>query len=182
MNKFFILLMYLSTTALQADITKKLYNLYQSGAYEESCAIGRNFFTKMQHDENFVSIYAFSCLKSDQIDRLNGPIMALSQTQESRANSSYFAMLVMQKKLLMQALYDNKEFNALNFPSSSHLLSKIFRFYCKDPQRETSIKTYVDPSNTRIIYKLYATESNERKTLAIDEFYDNILTMHHVYN
>lgn len=182
MNKFFILLVCLSTSVIHADITKKLYNLYQSGAYNESCTIGRNFFTKLQYDENFLSIYAFSCLKSDQIDRLNGPIMALNQTLEARANSSYFAMLVMQKKLLMQAIYDNKEFNALDFPTSSHLISKICRFYCKDPQRETSVKTYLDPSNSRVMYKLYATESNGRKTLAIDEFYDNILTMHHVYN
>ncbi len=181
MNKLLLLCCF-HITLVQADITQQLYKLYQSGAYEQGCATGRNYFQKMQYNENFVSLYAFSCLKSDQIDRLNGPIMALNQTQESRSNASYFAMLTMQKKLLMQAVYDNKPFATLHFPTSSHLLSKIFHFYCKDPKLGTSVKTYHDPSDSRQTYKLYPAESNGRKTLAIDEFYDNILTMHHVYN
>jgi hypothetical protein len=107
--------------------------------------------------------------------------MLLDQTKEARANASYFSMLVMQKKLLMQSLYDNTPLQSLKFPTSSHLLSRIFILYVKNPQSETTIKEYVESSNPRISYKLYTAELNKHKTVAIDEYYDKILTVHHVY-
>jgi hypothetical protein len=87
----------------------------------------------------------------------------------------------MQKKLLLQALYDNYPLKSLKFPTSSHLISKLFTLYCNHPQPGNSIKEYNDFTNNRISYKLYPTQLNGRKTIAIDEYYDKILTLHHVY-
>lgn len=167
--------------SLHADIPAKMYQLYQKGEYTESCNLGLLHFKKFEFNEAYVSIYAFSCLKADQIDRLNTPIMVLSQSSEARANASYFSMLVMQKKLLLQGLYDNYSLKSLKFPTSSHLISKLFSLYCNHPQPENSIKEYNDSTNSRISYKLYLTQLNGRKTIAIDEYYDKILTLHHVY-
>lgn len=164
-----------------ADIPSQMYTLYQKGDYSASCDLGLLHFKQFQSNEAHLSLYAFSCLKADQIDRLNTPLMLLNNTKEARANASYFSMLVMQKKLLMQSLYDNTSLKSLKFPTSSHLLSKIFAFYLNDPQSSTTIKEYIDPSNPRISYKLYTTALNGHHTLAIDEYYDKILTLHHVY-
>ncbi|HLD23661.1 MAG TPA: hypothetical protein VJA83_06930 [Sulfuricurvum sp.] len=174
---FFVLL----TASSLADSNQRLFNLYQQGNYLEACNLGRQGFPYHQADEPYVSLYAFSCLKADLIDRLAGPIMTLNQTKESRANAAYFSVIVMQKKLLLQALYDNKPIKNLKFPTSSYLLSKVFDLYLINPQPTQFIKEYKDPTNIRASYKLYATETNGRKSIAIDEYYDKILTFHHVY-
>lgn len=166
---------------LHADTPTKMIHLYQEGAFLEACTMGMRHFKELESNEAHLSLYAFSCLKADQIDQLNAPILLLNQSTEARTNASYFSMLVLQKKLLMQALYDNYSLKSLKLPTSSHLLSKIFTLYSKDPQSQNSIKEYSDPSNPRTTYKLYTTQSNGRKTVAIDEYYDKILSVHHVY-
>ncbi|MFH0710831.1 MAG: hypothetical protein V2A75_11545 [Pseudomonadota bacterium] len=179
--KLFLLMLFMLLNILNADTAAKMYQLYEKGEYIASCNLGLQHFKEFESNENYVSLYAFSCLKADQIDRLNTPLMRLSQSIEARANASYFSMLVMQKKLLVQALYDNLSLKSLKFPTSSHLLSKIFTLYCNNPQTENTIKVYSDLANNRITYKLYPILSNGRKTIAIDEYYDKILTLHHVY-
>ncbi|MBV5321877.1 MAG: hypothetical protein JZU62_09325 [Sulfuricurvum sp.] len=159
-----------------------MFELYQQRNYLQACDLGKQGFQYHLSDEAYISLYAFSCLKADVIDRLAGPIMVLNQTKEARANSSYFSVIVMQKKLLMQSLYDNKPLQSLKFPTSSHLLSKVFDWYLKDPQSNQFVKEFKDPSDTHSSYKLYTTtEINGRKSIAIDEYYDKILTFHHVY-
>ncbi len=164
-----------------ADTNQKLFDLYQKGMYTEACNYGYSIFAHNVHNEPFISLVGFSCLKADQIDRLSPVMSALSQSPDARANSAYFALIVMQKKLLMQALYDNKAIINLKFPTNSHLLSRVFQFYVKNPQINESIKEYQDPNNPRQSFKLYTTQINGRKSLAIDEYYDKILTLHHVY-
>lgn len=178
---YFFLIPLILTTTLMADIPTQMYQLYQKGDYASSCNMGLQHFKKFESNEADVLLYAFSCLKADQIDRLNAPIAILNRSSEARSNASYFSMLVLQKKLLIQALYDNYPLKSLKLPTSSHLLSKCFSFYQKDPQTQNSIKEYTDPLNPRASYKLYTTELNGIKTIAIDEYYDKILTLHHSY-
>jgi hypothetical protein len=179
--KKFILLGFLIVSSLFADVPNQMIRLYQKGAYLESCALGIENFKQIQPNEDYVSLYAFSCLKADQIDRLNTPIKTLNQGVEARANASYFSLLVLQKKLLSQALYDNYPLKSLKLPTSSHLLSKIFDLYCKNPQASDTIKEYKDPLNPRQTYKLYTVQIETYKTFAIDEYYDRILATHHIY-
>lgn len=181
MKFLLIITLFLLTIPLAADNKQKLFDLYQQGEYLKACDLGLKGLSHFKADENYVSLYAFSCLKADIVDRLATPITLLHQTKESRANASYFSLILLQKKLLMQALYDNKPITNLTFPTSSYLLSKLFDFYLKDPQPNRLIKEYTDSADTRLSYKLYTTVSNGRKSIAIDEYYDKILTFHHVY-
>ena len=180
MKLFFVFLVSLFCT-LHADVSQKLYDLYQKGEYSEGCEYGHKFFSQFNQNEAFVSLLGFSCLKADQIDRLAPVITALHETPDARANSAYFALLLMQKKLLMQALYDNKPIVNLKFPSSSHILSKVFDLYLKNPKPADIVKEYQDPLTPRQSYRLYTTEINGKKSVSIDEYYDKILTLHHVY-
>jgi hypothetical protein len=177
----FILLFLGLLVSIHANTPSKMLQLYQKGEYNLACDFGANNLPLIENNEAHLSLYAFACLKADRIDRLNTPIILLNQTPEARANASYFSMLVMQKKLLLQSLYDNTSLKSLNFPISSHTLSRVFGFYVKSPQIGKNIKEYIDPSNHRTSYKLYATEFNGKKTIAIDEYYDKILTIHHIY-
>ena len=176
---FALLLFFLN--CLYADVNQKLFDLYQKGMYVEACNYGYSLFAKQEHNEPFISLVGFSCLKSDQIDRLSPVMSVLAQTSEARANSSYFALIVMQKKLLMRALYDNQPLQNLKFPSSNHLISKVFDLYIQNPKKSDIIKEYQDPINPRQSYRLYTTQVNGLKSVAIDEYYDKILTIHHVY-
>jgi hypothetical protein len=173
--------MFILINVAQADTSMQMYQLYQKGEYDSACNLGLQHFKKFENNEPYVSLYAFSCLKADQIDRLNIPLISLGQSSEARANASYFSMLIMQKKLLLQALYDNYPLKSLRLPTSSHLLSKLFVLYCNNPQIQNSIKEYSDSTNPRISYKLYTVQANGHNTIAIDEYYDKILTVHHVY-
>lgn len=179
--KFLVFFSMVLIYSLSADTRHRLFDLYQQGNYLQACNLGQQGFAYHQNDEAYISLYAFACLKADKIDRLAGPITLLNQTKESRANSAYFSVLLMQKSLLMEALFDNKPIHNLKFPTSTHLISKIFDLYLKNPQPSQSIKEYADLSDTRLSYKLYTTEAAGRKSIAIDEYYDKILTTHHVY-
>jgi len=181
MKTFLLLLALLFSLPSFADVKHKMYELYQQGKYLSACNTGLQSFSQYQEDEAYLSLYAFACLKADQIDRLAAPIMRLNQSEEARTNAAYFAVIVMQKKLLMQGLYDNKPIKNLQFPTSEHILSKLFDLYLKNPQPGQLIKEYQDPLNIRLTYKLYTTENNGRKSISIDEYYDKILTIHHTY-
>ncbi|MDD2367792.1 MAG: hypothetical protein PHQ90_00740 [Sulfuricurvum sp.] len=179
--KFIFIFLLLLSHHLYADVNQKLFELYQKGMYTEACNYGYNFFAQNEHNEPFVSLVGFACLKADQIDRLSPVMSILSQTPDARSNSAYLALIVMQKKLLMRALYDNQPLQNLKFPTSSYILSKVFDLYVQNPKKNDIIKEYPDPINSRQAYKLYTTEVNGKKSIAIDEYYDKILTNHHVY-
>jgi hypothetical protein len=179
--KFFIFIFILLSHYLYADVNQKLFELYQKGLYTEACNYGYSVFARNEQNEPFVSLVGFACLKADQIDRLSPVMSILSQTPDARSNSAYFALIVMQKKLLMRALYDNQPIQNLKFPTSTHVLSKVFALYVQNPKKNDIIKEYQDPMNVRQSYRLYTTQINEQKSIAIDEYYDKILTVHHVY-
>lgn len=180
MKKFFLFTLF-SCLVLYADVPTQMVHLYQKGAYYDVCSLGNLNFKKLQSTEKFVSLYAFACLNADQIDRLSLPVTALNETSEARANASYFSLIVLQKKLLIQALYDNYTMKSLKLPTSSHLLSRIFDYYGKNSQPGNAIKEYSDHANPRQTYKLYTIQIDTYKTFAIDEYYDKILVRHHVY-
>ena len=179
--KNFFLLMISTCLILHADIPSQMFMLYQKGAYYDACSIGKKNWNKIITSEKYVSLYAFSCLNADQIDRLSFPVTVLNETPESRANASYFSLLVLEKKLLIQALYDNFPIKSLQLPNSSNIISRIFDYYSKNPQLGNTIKEYTDITNPRQTYKLYTVQIDTYKTFAIDEYYDKILTKHHVF-
>ncbi len=94
MKNVFLLL--ISSIIIFADVKDDMFNLYQNEKYEDVCNLGHQWLDKNIRDEEFVSLYAFSCLKSDYIDRLSVPIAVLKFSQESRSNSAYFSVILMQ--------------------------------------------------------------------------------------
>ena len=56
-----IVLLSLLFTFSFADIKVSLYHLYQDKQYDEACQEGLKVFNQYRQDEEFVSLYAFSC-------------------------------------------------------------------------------------------------------------------------
>ncbi len=179
MKIFLILLLSLS---LYADIKQDMFNLYQNEKYEKVCSIGFDNFKKHNKDEKFISLYAFACLKSDFIDRLAIPVALLKHSRESRANSAYFSVILMQKKLLYHALVDNYNISALKLPTTDYVLSKVFDFYTKLGAHDSrAFYLFEDANDKKLTYKLYLTQDSKLNKIVIEEFYDTITIKRHVY-
>ncbi|MFT7003291.1 MAG: hypothetical protein ACJAWW_000637 [Sulfurimonas sp.] len=177
-----ILLILLFTLGLYADVKQNMFNLYQNKKYQDVCNIGFDNFKKNKKDENFVSLYAFSCLKSDYIDRLAIPVALLKFSPEARSNSAYFSIILMQKKLLYHALIDNYDLTALNLPTTDYVLSKVFDYYSKLGVHKARVYyLFEDKDDKKLTYKLYLEKDRKLNKIVIEEFYNTVMLTRHVY-
>ncbi|WP_373070493.1 hypothetical protein [Sulfurimonas sp.] len=177
-----IIYLLLLSTILFADVKDDMFNLYQNEKYEDVCNLGHSWLDSNIRDEEFVSLYAFSCLKSDYIDRLSIPISVLKFSKESRSNSAYFSVILMQKKLLYHALVDNYDLSKLHLPSTDYILSKVFDLYSKLGTHERrNVYFFNDEENPRVNYKLYLVQDDKLSKIVIEEFFDKISIQRHVY-
>jgi hypothetical protein len=176
------LLFLLLTFNLYAGVKQNMFNLYQNKKYESVCSMGFDNFNSNIKDEEYVSLYAFACLYSDNIDRLAVPIAILKFSKEARANSAYFSVILMQKKLLFHALNDNYNLSALKLPTTDYVLSKVFDLYSQLPQHQRrAFYLFDDPYDSKLTYKLYLMKDNKLSKMVIEEYYDTISIKRHVY-
>ncbi len=167
---------------LTADDKARLYKLYNKGAYEEVCNQGFKLFRKNRYDEAFISLYAFSCLNSDYLDRLATPIVMLKYSKDARANAAYLAAILMKKKLLYHALLDGYDVSHVVLPASSYILSKVFDLFTKNRTKPTDgIYTLIDESDPKTSYQLYLDQSQKVAKIVIEEYYNSILKQRHIY-
>lgn len=167
---------------IYANTKQNMLNLYQNHKYEQVCNIGYDNFMKNKKDVQYISLYAFACLKSDYIDRLSTPIAMLKFSEEARANSAYFSVILMQKKLLYHALLDSYELHTVDLPTTDYVLSKVFDFYSKIGKHEKRLfYLFEDVNDKKLSYKLYLTKGQNIEKMVIEEFYDSILIKKHIY-
>jgi hypothetical protein len=169
-------------TSLFAGAKTELYNLYKNQKFKDACRFGLKNYPQYTRDEAFISLYAFSCLEADYIDRLAVPISSLKYTKEARSNAAYFSIILMQKKLLYHALIDQYDISTLNLPTTEHVLSKVFDMYCKDKKdKNSNIFYYTDPKDDKISYKLYIETHPHIKKMVIEVYNSGILQKRHLY-
>lgn len=177
-----ILFIFFLSINLFANVKQDILNLYQNNKYEDACNLGFNKFTRYNKDEEYLSLYAFSCLKADYIDRLALPIAMLKLSPEARANSAYFSVIFMQKKLLYHALLDDYDLSELRLPTTDYVLSKVFEFYAKLGKHEKrTLYIFDDQNNDKVSYKLYLEKDYKISKMVIEEYYDNMLIKRHIY-
>jgi len=176
-----VLILFLALN-LYANVKQDMFNLYQNQKYEDVCTMGFDNFNKNSKDEEFISLYAFACLNSDFIDRLAIPVAMLKFSKESRSNSAYFSVILMQKKLLYHALQDNYDLSTLKLPTTDYVLSKVFDFYSKLKKHEPrTFYLFEDDNDIKLTYKLYLSKDDKLNKMVIEEFYDTITIKRHVY-
>jgi hypothetical protein len=177
-----IVLLSLLCTILFADVKDDMFNLYQNEKFDETCTLGHQYLDKNIRDEEFISLYAFGCLNSDYIDRLSIPISLLKFTKESRSNSAYFSVILMQKKLLYHSLVDDYDISKLELPSTEYILSKVFDLFAKLGKHERrNVYIFDDSQNPRITYKLFLVKEEKIDKMVIEEYFDKISIQRHVY-
>ncbi|QFR43564.1 hypothetical protein [Sulfurimonas xiamenensis] len=177
-----LLLILFITINLYGNIKQKMLSQYQDKEYKEACNLGFNHFSEYSRDEEYISLYAFSCLNADYIDRLSVPIAKLKYSQESRSNAAYFSIILMQKKLLYHAMLDNYDISSLNLPSTDHVLSKVFDLYSKLKKDELKdVYIFEDENDNQLKYKLYLLKDDKIDKMVIEEFYNSISVKKHIY-
>ena len=180
--KKIIFLIVFCVSALFSDVKTDMFNLYQNKKYEKVCNLGFNNFGKYLKDEDFLSLYAFGCLKSDFIDRLALPISLLKYSKEARANSAYLSVIFMQKKLLYHALLDNYQLSEYKFPTTDYILSKIFDYYVAlGKHKPRNFYLFDDKQNPDLSYKLYITKDTIPYKMVIEEYFGATLVKKHIY-
>lgn len=181
MIKLTFLLLFFSLLLL-GDSKLETYKLYQDAKYEEACKMGEKFLEQYKNDEEFISLYAFSCLNADHLDKLLIPITTLKKSKEARANAAYFSVILMQKKLLMYSLSDQYDLKPVRLPSTDYVLSTVFDLYTKDSgPKERRRYNYRDPKDPKKSYRLFVTKSAPSPKMVIEEYYDKIMTQRHIY-
>ncbi len=177
-----LLLALLISITLYADIKQNMLGLYQNKKYKKACDIGFNNFRYNNKDEEYISLYAFACLKSDYIDRLTTPIAMLKFSKEARSNSAYFSIILMQKKLLYHSMVDGYNLSNIDLPTTDYILSKVFDLYLKLGKHESrTFYLFEDENDAKLTYKLYLSKSNKVYKIIIEEFYDSISIKKHIY-
>ena len=167
---------------LHADIKNKMLNLYKSEKYQDACNIGFYNLNKYSKDEDFLSLYAFSCLNSDFIDRLSAPAALMKFSPEARANSAYFSVVFMQKKLLYHALVDGYDLSQLKLPTTEHILSKVFDAYVKFGKHKPKDNyIFEDENDNKTTYKLSVVRTKRLSKIIIEEYKNNIFIKKHIY-
>ncbi|MRI83098.1 MAG: hypothetical protein C6I00_01630 [Nitratiruptor sp.] len=162
-----ILLVALLVQGSFAITINELIRMYKEQNYYDVCMQGVKIFNRFRHNEDLVSMYAFSCLYSDKLNRLAVPLLFLGKTQQSRQNRAYLSLILAQKNILVSALVDGIEFEGLNVPNTDYVLSRVFNLYFK--------KRYEKHDNSYILkdsegeYKLYVKQINNRPWVIIEE-------------
>ena len=99
---------------------------YRAKNYKDVCLKSVVFYTNGEKDENILSLVGDACAKVDYINPLGYIVRGLISTPEFRENGSYFATLLLQKKLIYQFMNDQIDLKNLRLPRSDHILSIVF--------------------------------------------------------
>jgi len=166
MTKKICLIFILIMTNLYAINKDDIVNLYKNKEYRKACLKAGDLYQKYKDDEDFLSIYAHSCLEEDMINRTILPIVKLYKTQESRENAAYFATILYQKKLLYHALVDDIDISYVNLPKTKYILSIIFnKFINGDYKYKNGAYWFTNEKNNELTYSLSAEVHQKVKKL-----------------
>ncbi len=128
-------------------------------------------------------LYGLSCLNADHIDRLAVPMISLRyDSKAQRVNASYFATILLQKKLLIHALIDHVDLSNLSLPKTDYLLSKVFELYSQKAYTKHGYKYHLHPNEDKeTTYVLYLLGDPKKGKLVIEERHHNRLIKTHRY-
>jgi hypothetical protein len=181
-----IILILLMTTAFAfASNLSNLYKLYEKQEYDKACDYAvKHFYKKRnQNSDEYLTFYGLSCLETDKIHRIATPMLRLKSTKDARANATYFSTILLQKKLLFQALIDGIPLTDLHLPRTNFIISKIFRqFVNKEYDLKDEVYIFKDEDKKEMTHQLYIEETKKKqKIMMIDSYKDGKFTHRYRY-
>ena len=177
-----LLLLIAGLLNLSASDLDRLYRLYSQKQYAKACQLGLRIFNQHKKNSKFLMLYGFSCLNADYIDRLAVPMTGLRRTKTERANASYFATILLQKKLLYHAILDGVDISDLKLPKTDYILSKVFDMFTKNEYKKADGRyLFKSKENPDLSYVLYAVYGKGAPKMVIEERLDGEIIKTHRY-
>jgi hypothetical protein len=151
---------------------------YQAKRYKVVCLKSSASGLIRTKDENILSMIGDACAKVDHINPLAHVIRGLISTPEFRENGSYFATLVLQKKLIYQFMNDAIDLKNLRLPRSSHTLSIVFENLAKNNYKQEDGKIVIKLESKK--YIVWITDAKKR-VVHVDVYEDGQKIKTHWY-
>ncbi len=163
-------------TYIQGATVEDVIKWYKNHQYEKVCSseITHTLYNRYKSNENFVNMYAASCLKTDMINRLSQPIIHLRKTMRSRTNALYYSTVLYQKKLLYHAVIDGLNTIPKDIPTTEYILSRVYDMYARnDYKKQGNTFIFTDKKFSKT-YKMYIQNASDGfKKLVIESYKDN---------
>jgi len=121
--------------------------------YLSVCKTGMNHLNKIRNDEELLSLVGVACAKSDYLIYLPTLVNLLKKTEIGRKNGIYFAVLLLQKKLLYSYMMDNIDISYYKMPLTDHPLSVVVTAISNKEFEKNGDKIIIKYNNK--IYKVY---------------------------
>jgi len=151
---------------------------YQAKKYKDVCINSAVFYKNAEKNEKILSIIGDACARVDYINPLGYIVRGLISTPEFRENGSYFATLVLQKKLIYQFMNDGIDLRNLRLPRSDHTLSVVFENLVKKSYESKDGKIVIKTDSKE--YRVWITDSKKR-VVHVEEYIDNKKIKTHWY-
>ncbi len=159
-----------------------VYKAYKNKNYAKACTLAAKIYLHKKKDSDFLTIFADSCLKADNINRMAFPAMLLFRNPEARSNSIYFLTILYQKKLLYKSLIDGFDVSKFIFPTTNYILSKVFVKYAKkEYKRFGDIYIFKDNSDNHKRYEMSLIKDKGIYKIVLKTFVDNKLQRTRIY-
>jgi len=175
----------MTTAFLFSSNLSTLYKLYEKQEYSKACDYALKNFNKKRNknSEKYMTFYGLSCLETDKIDRIATPMLHLKMTKDARANAVYFSTILLQKKLLFQALVDKVSLADLHLPQTNFIVSKLFALFInKEYSLKEGVYSFKDKEKKDTKYQLYIeTNKKNEKFMIIDIYKDEKFTHRYRY-
>lgn len=182
MIKKIYILFFIFYSISHAYTIEDLNKLYKNKNFTKACTISGGLYIKYKNREEFLNIFANSCLKSDMINRMILPIIKLYKTKQARENAAYFSTILYEKKMLYYALCDDIDISYMNLPKTGYILSKIFdKFVEGKYDKKDGAYWFSDSKNIDIKYKLSIEMDNNIKKMYLRTYKDSKLIKERIY-
>lgn len=171
----------LTTAYLFSSNLSTLYKLYEKQEYTKACDYAVKHFDKKRNknSDQYLTLYGLSCLETDKIYRIATPMLRLNSSKNARANSAYFSTILLQKKLLFQALVDKISLKNLQLPRTNFILSKIFTLFIHEKYvLKADVYTFKDEKKEDLKYQLYIEENKKKEKIMIIDIYKDDKFIH----
>jgi hypothetical protein len=141
--------------------------------YLTVCKTGMNHLNKIKNNEELLSLVGVACAKSDYLIYLPTLVNLLKKTEIGRKNGIYFAVLLLQKKLLYSYMMDNIDISYYQIPLTDHPLSIVVTAISNKEFEKRGDKLIIKYNNNN--YKVY----KEGDKVFIDIYNgDNLIESH----
>lgn len=180
MKKIIIMFLFLHSLGF-AYSHEEIISDYKAKKYNDVCSKSAVLFKGVENDEAILSIIGDACARVDSINPLGHIVRKLVSTPAYRANASYFATIILQKKLIYQFMNDDIDLKNLRLPKSEHILSIIFENlvqnnYVQIDKESKKLKIITDTKE----YIIWLS-NDEKRVVHVDEYINGMNVARHSY-